>query len=255
MNAPWLVERARAAWDALSRQVYPRACVQCGEREGTIASQFCGDCWETLPKLFQNGCVTCAFPHGLNAEGICARCLLDPPAFSCAFVPFRYEGAAEKAVLQLKFHQKTLLARPMARAMAEMLMGQRIHAIVAIPLHRSRLRVREYNQAFLLAAELSTLCAWPLYINELIRVRPTRPQVGFSQADRACNIADAFHVRHTARIQGLRLLLVDDVYTSGATLREGAKTLKQAGATQIVVAAFARAMLHSIGSRWPVRKP
>jgi ComF family protein len=132
------------------------------------------------------------------------------------------------------------LAIPLARLLLGDLERLQVDRVLAIPLHPKRLRSREFNQSLLLAEQLSRLLSLPLLIDVMRRDRETPPQVGLSKRERKKNIRRAFSVTAPRLIQNQRVLLIDDVYTTGATLREGAKSLISAGAKEVVVAAVAR---------------
>jgi ComF family protein len=165
-----------------------------------------------------------------------------PTPFSDAVTPFFYQGSAATVVQHLKYDKKTTLAPPMAARLAPHLspIAEEIDQVMAIPLHPSRLRVREFNPSLLLARHLTRALQLPLSVDDLIRIRPTPPQVGLSAEERLENVRGAFAVTRPEAIRGKRLLLVDDVYTTGATLREGKRTLIEAGGSTVTLAAFCR---------------
>jgi ComF family protein len=170
----------------------------------------------------------------------CGDCRKSPPAFSLAVSPYAHEGALAKAIHVFKYQQQPRLATPLVHLFINDLSSLQIDMVMAIPLHLRRLREREFNQSLLLAQEVSRLLSIPLCIDAMQRIRETSPQVGLSRKARQKNIHRAFQVRRPESIQDQRILLVDDVFTTGATLREGAKTLIQSGAKNVVVAALAR---------------
>ena len=238
--------------------LYPRSCLQCNasienersEDPEAVPAQaienFCASCWSGIRRLEGPRCPVCAVPFPSAAALLhspdhhCGECREDPPDFSRAITPFAYEGALAKAIQAFKYDKQNRLAAPLARLLQSDLKAQEIDQVTAIPLHPRRLRSREFNQSLLLAKQLSRFLSLPLLIDAMSRVRETPPQVGLSKKERKRNIHQAFTVNDPALIQGRRILLIDDVYTTGATLREGAKTLIRAGAKEVVVAALAR---------------
>ncbi len=116
--------------------------------------------------------------------------------------------------------------------------------VIAIPLHVRRLRSREFNQSLLLAKGIARYFNRPLLIDTLLRTKETLPQVGLTRKDRKKNVHHAFHVVKPDTVGGQRLLLIDDVYTTGATLREGAIALIKSGAKEVVVTTLCRMALH-----------
>jgi len=148
---------------------------------------------------------------------------------------FRFEGAARQAILSFKYKNVKALAAPLAQLMEEYLRAQPLpaDALVPVPLHPRRLRERGYNQSSLLAGELSKLASLPLVEGSLFRLKNTPPQTRTKSAEeRQSNVAGAFICRDR-RMEGKRVLLIDDVCTSGATLDSCAATLKAAGATSV----------------------
>lgn len=234
--------------------LYPRFCLECntsiesGASDPAVLSSghFCSPCWEGIRPLNGPVCPVCRAPFPsevalvLSPDHHCGECREDPPAFSRAITPFAYEGALIKAIQSFKYNKRNMLAAPLARLLGEELKTVKADRVMAIPLHPRRLRSREFNQSLLLAKELSKLHSLPLLIDAMIRVRETPPQVGLLKKERKKNILRAFSAARPEQIKDQRILLIDDVYTTGATLREGARTLIRAGAKEVIVAAVAR---------------
>ncbi len=247
-------EFARTGLNFLSDLIYPRACLHCGdvlkigERSPSIRDVFCHGCFHTLKPVEQSCgvCPVCAVPYLSEAalshspNHLCGMCREDPPLFSHAIIPFRYEGALVSALHAFKYKKKTYLAKPLAHLLASRLTSCRVDQVVAIPLHPKRFRMREFNQALLLAAHVAKMLSLPLNIDALTRVKAAPSQVGLSRKGRYTSVKGAFFALQPEAIKGYHILLVDDVYTTGATLREGAKTLMGAGAHKVTVAALAR---------------
>jgi len=156
-----------------------------------------------------------------------------------------YQGVLVEAIQLFKYQAKTKLSRYLAacmceeaRKMPEVQGG--LDIVLPVPLHPTRLRQREFNQSLLLAHELSRGLKLPLVFDVLERSRWTRPQVELNGEERRANVRKAFVVKRSARIEGLRVLLIDDVYTTGATVNECAKVLKKARAKAVHVLTLAR---------------
>jgi ComF family protein len=150
---------------------------------------------------------------------------------------FPYQTPLKEAITLFKYRGKLSLATPLARALIEALPAlPSLDGIIPVPLHPQRLREREYNQSLLLADRLSRQTGIPLVLACLVRIRPT----SLSKKERLTNLRGAFSVAKPAHIQGKRILLVDDVFTTGTTLHECAKALRRAGCGPVFGLTLAR---------------
>lgn len=230
-------------WDGLLDLLYPPACAGCGEVCGPDADAFCFACHATVEPLPLQGCARCSEP-GRHPGRHCPRCTLHPPPFRRAHAPFVHGGALSRAVHRFKYEDHPELARPLgqllARAASPWLEGRRDAWLCPLPLHAARFRARHYDQAWLLAAELSRVTRLPLARGALTRTRATERQVGRDEAAREANVHGAFRATSN-RVRDRRLILVDDVFTTGATARAAAHALREAGAAQVEVLTLARA--------------
>jgi len=171
----------------------------------------------------------------------CSACRTRPPAFTQAWTLYPYQSPLKEAIGLLKYYGKISLAGPMARLMISSLGSlPPIDLIMPVPLHSARLREREYNQSLLLAHRLSTHFHIPLTFTTLIRTRQTTPQTALSRKDRLKNLRRSFAVTSPESIKGKTILLVDDVFTTGTTVNECAKTLRKAGSGDVYVVTLAR---------------
>jgi len=222
---PRWAEVGGAALDFL----FPRRCVGCG-RAGDF---FCGNCRRTLPRIAGPVCPRCGRPQ---ASGIaCPECVNWLSQLDGIRSPFRFDGAVRQAVHQLKYQNLRALAAPLGDFLAEFLETSDIAAdvIVPVPLHSKRLRERGYNQSALLARKLGKGAGLPVVEGCLERVKATLPQARTTAvAERQQNMAGAFACR-SERLKDRRVLLVDDVATSGATLDAAAAALKAGGAASV----------------------
>ena len=184
------------------------------------------------------------FTHDLGYGIVSPEAIADPPAYRKARAVARYEeGPSSKLVHRLKYADRCEIALPMgrwmARAGAELLADADM--LVPIPLHRRRLFLRRFNQAALLSQAIAEVLPLEIESEALRRVRATTPQVGLTRAQRASNVQGAFRVEkeHRDRLTGRRIVLVDDVLTSGATTDAAARALLRAGAAHVDVLVFA----------------
>lgn len=205
----------------------------------------CPTCREQLPLVMSPFCTICGIPFiGVGGDHICSRCLSDPPCFDAARAHLLYEDAARDMLHFFKYQYKTHLRRPLAllalEGLTHYIIDQKPDLIVPVPLHRSRLRSRGFNQAVLLGTVFSARLSIPMLVKGLTKVRQTEPQIGLSADQRKTNVKGAFVVTRTADITGKRILLLDDVMTTGSTVNECSKELKKAGADLIIVITVAR---------------
>lgn len=202
--------------------------------------------WRELAFISAPACTCCGMPFGFDvAEGsLCAACIDTPPDFDMARAAVVYNDASRQLILDFKYGDKTHAARtflPWLRQAGAPLLAQS-DIILPVPLHTRRLWQRRFNQSALLAQALGRACQIPCLPDGMIRKRHTVPQKGLSRHERHSNVRGAFgvHPRHAERIKDKRVLLIDDVFTSGATLNECARALKRAGAAQVFVLTLAR---------------
>ena len=186
-------------------------------------------------------CRRAATGRGANRRGAVQR---DGFAFEQARSFGSYEGSLRALVQRFKYNGFRPLAKPLGRFLlqaAERLSEQSFDLAVPVPLHRKRQRQRGFSQAELLAAEVARLRKIPLSVKDCVRVRDTPPQTGLRAAERRRNVAGAFDVPQPERVRGRRVLLIDDVLTTGATASACAEAIRKAGAKGVWVATLARA--------------
>lgn len=169
----------------------------------------------------------------------CGICLRSPPPFVAAIVALRYEAPVDGLVTRFKFHANLAAGALLAQLILASVNAVEADVLVPVPLHRGRLGRRGYNQALELAKPLAASWRLPLAAAALSRVRDTAPQSELTAAQRRRNLRGAF-VADASTVRGRRVLLVDDVITTGSTVREAARTLLAAGAAEVRVLAAAR---------------
>jgi ComF family protein len=225
----------RLALDA----VLPPRCISCGEIVGANGT-LCSACWRGVTFIAPPFCARCGLPFPHDGTGICAACAARPPHYARARAVLRYDEASRALVIAFKHADKTHTAPAygawMRRAGAELLDDADL--LVPVPLHWSRLFRRRYNQAALLAYAIDRRRVAP---DLLVRRRATPSQGHLGRLARARNVAAAFALRRDADVGGKRLVLVDDVMTTGATVGECARVLQRAGAARVDVLTLARA--------------
>jgi ComF family protein len=236
---------ARAAARFALGIVYPPTCIACGAATGE-AHALCSKCWGEIRFIERPFCERLGTPFevDLGIALLSPGAIADPPVFQRARGVVRYDDVARALVHRLKYGDRLDLAKAlgtmMARAGAELLAEADI--IVPVPLHRTRLWWRRFNQAMALAAVVSRIKGVPCDPFALARVKRTTPQVGLTRNQRGENLQGAFRVPDNAkpRLTGRRVLLIDDVLTTGATANAASRALLRGGAAAVDVLAFAR---------------
>ena len=234
--------------DMILHWVFPTDCAVC-KRPATDRRLpfFCRGCWGRVQPIDSPVCPRCGRPFdsllalAASPGHLCGPCRKKPPTFDLALSPYRYEGVLEKAIHLFKYRRRDRLATPLADLMLVWMDRlPPVSLVMPVPLHPSRLRSREFNQALLLADRLADRLGLPLSFEQLVRVRPTRPQTELDRKERARNVRRAFAVREPAGLTGQHVLLVDDVLTTGATVNECARVLRRAGVESVTVLTLAR---------------
>lgn len=206
---------------------------------------FCLSCWQALDFLGGPACAQCGEPVALafHEEARCGSCLANPPPFDRARAAVAYGPIARALALKLKYGRRPGVARTMARPMQRVAGGMLQDALVApVPLHRRRLWSRGYNQAALIARALVRAGAGELALDLIGRSRATPPLRGLGRLARERTVAGAFQIGKDWKqaVKGRRVVLIDDVYTTGATVKGCARVLKRAGAREVNVLCWAR---------------
>jgi ComF family protein len=227
--------------------LFPEECRLCGNPLRELSRiPVCRDCLRLpAPLEAEYFCLRCRTPFlnrfPLDEEGVCALCRSGAQAFDAAYSFGAYDGPLRDLIHLYKYGRIRTLAKPLGDYLVSAFpLDQRFDVIVPMPLHWRRLWQRGFNQAALLARELSRRRGLPV-VQAVKRKRFTAPQAGLTHAARRRNVSAAFVPRRQDAVQGKRVLLVDDVLTTGATASACARALKRAGARYVAVLALARA--------------
>ncbi len=232
-----------AVWGAILDFIYPPHCLLCrgapleGERTG-----LCTSCRAGLEAIEGPHCPRCGCPAGAE-DAPCRNCAGKVFTFSRMRALAPFNDSMQRLIHMLKYEGRTPVGRVLGQALGEALAGDALVGdalmILPVPLHGSRQRERGYNQSALIARAAGAALGLPVREGILRRVRPTQTQTALDLSDRMANVKGAFRVRRADLIQGERLLLLDDVVTTGATTNACAEALLDAGAKEVVVAAAA----------------
>lgn len=224
-TVPWLLNA-----------LFPSLCPLC--QQPTIPHTLCVQCEFELPPQPENHCLRCGSWRVEVREG-CEVCLNKTDMADAVYFAYLYDGIMEKLVKGFKFADRSEWAMLLGNLFWQRLQGT-LHwespdSVIPVPLHINRLIRRQYNQSALLARSLSVFLNRPLVTNGLKRIKMTTPQTQLDSVGRLENVRGAFWADKN-RVQGRSLLLVDDVFTTGATTRAAVEALKQAGASRVAVA-------------------
>jgi ComF family protein len=217
----------------------PPRCGGCGTIVDEVDS-FCPGCWGEL-EFLKGGCTKCGIPLKATEAETCGRCLAKPLRLDRIRAAVAYGDISRSIALRLKYGRKVGLARTMSRFM-HLLIGElpADAMLMPVPLHRSRLWSRGFNQSAIVARALSRRTGLKVTVDALLRVRATPPLKGMSMHQRRRTVAGAFRVDGKAQLRGRTIVLVDDVLTTGSTANACARALKRAGAARVDLISWAR---------------
>jgi ComF family protein len=231
--------------------VIPPHCSICGRSLVRTEKAICDECFNSIAIIVPPFCQRCGRPGEGN---VCNDCIIQPHVFTRARALGRYSEVLKNLVLLFKGRRKVSIGRRLGQLLGTLVRGDevlsRADIIIPVPLYHVARRRRGYNQCEILSREISEITGIPTTTDALVQVRPTRPQKSFSisrlssaeqMSMRKSNVEGAFSVRHPASIADRRVIIVDDVCTTGATLDECAREIRLAGATEVYAAIVARA--------------
>lgn len=230
------------------RLFLPIHCSSCGRLLGDDpVPHFCGNCWNTISLMPAGRCSRCdrPFPSAIattySPNHVCQSCAERPPSYTRAWALYPYRPPLQDALCLFKYQGKVSLASPLSALMTDRLPQlDFVDVIMPVPLHRDRLRQREFNQSLLLADQIGRYLNIPVSYTNLIRSAHAPAQTTLSRKSRLKNLRRAFSVRHPGAIVNRRVLLIDDVFTTGTTVNECAKTLRRAGSGDVFVLTLGR---------------
>ncbi len=220
----------------------PKRCAGCGHISGE-GGQFCTKCWSQLNILPETGCLLCNVPVALPGT-ICGPCLETPPKHDGVLAAVDYCDMARDLALKLKYARKPGVADVMAALMVRHARRYPDAVLVPIPLHRWRLWQRGFNQSLLIARSIARQTEQEVLPSVILRTKKTSPLGGLSRTARSREVSGAFVIdkAQSEAIKERQVLLVDDVYTTGATTNACARVLKRAGAQTVHVLCWARVL-------------
>jgi len=253
-RAKHLLRRGAARLAGLGRSgmalIYPPSCISCGAAVDRPQA-LCADCWSSIRFIERPFCERLGTPFALDIGGTLHSpgAIAQPPAFNRARAVAIYDGVARNLIHRLKYNDRTELAEALGRMMlrpgAELLAEADL--LIPVPLHRFRLWQRRFNQAAALARVISRNTGITCDMHLLKRVKSTRSQVGLTRAQRRDNLQGAFRISAAGRmrLEGRRVLVIDDVVTTGSTANAVARALLRGGAKTVDVLSFARVVTES----------
>lgn len=242
-----LLQGAASYLKALPERIFPALCAGCDSPVSQVGT-LCGHCWQEVRFLEMPLCpiMGTPFTHDFGAHFLSGEAIADPPPFRRLRSVALHDGTIRHASISLKYYDRLDLGPWMARWMQRS--GRDLlddcDVIIPVPLHRKRLWKRRYNQAAELARALAKLSDKAYEPAALLRIRNTLQQAELNQSERQRNVAGAFLVpdKNLIKIQGRTVLLIDDVYTTGATVKAACRTLLKAGAAEVDVLTFSRVL-------------
>ena len=228
-------------FDAMLRSIFahifPARCLVCGDHAVSSTLGVCSRCCSRIRPVPRPVCTVCGKPSGI--EDICIGCQTDPPPYDRLMSAALFEGPLKEMIHAFKYADATYYKKFLTRLLYDLVQEElaRCDLITFVPLHWSRMMARGYNQAALMAADLSRLTRIPVGYGVLMKTRATPTQVGLSRHQRKMNLSGTFQAQG---VSGKAVLVIDDVITTGHTALEVSRALKKAGADHVLFASVGR---------------
>ncbi len=257
------IRRLKKGLDIVGQIIYPPKCLKCGAyiESGSnpgekLTACFCENCLgKGTHPILEPYCTRCgiSFHNSFNENHCCGTCIKTPLKINRVRGCLDYKGIIKDAIPLFKYHAKLSVGQVFENMLFESFLAHfaesKIDLIMPIPLHKRKLRQRQFNQAYLLVRHFPKLFknkfkkapTWHIEISSLLRIKGTKPQTGFDIKERKKNLKNAFQVVNKKSIKNKNILLIDDVLTTGATCNEAAKVLMKNGAREINALVLARA--------------
>ena len=218
--------------------LFPPGCLICASEE-EVEEGLCNNCKIQMNKVPEPVCDICS--RSLGTPGVCLSCLNDTPWFDKIITTFKFDGKTKEAIHAFKYRGRTGLKKYFGKTIYESIIKADIRpdVITFIPMHWTRLFIRGYNQAALIAEELAKITGIRTDFHALTKIRSTKSQAGLDREARRKNIKDSISARG---VKGLNVLVIDDVITTGETAGAAAKALKKAGADKVFISGIGRTM-------------
>lgn len=227
--------------------IFPPQCLACAEIINQPTKQlFCSDCLEKINFITDNFCPICGMPFLLNSAGshVCGSCLENKPYYCQARAVAAFETVIMDAIHKFKYGRNISIGHALGSFMADFAFPDfdfsEYSLLIPVPLHIKRLRERGFNQSLLLARQIGKKYKLPVDFSLLKRCKFTLTQTGLNKAEREKNVKGALTVADEKKVNGQNIILIDDVFTTGATINECAKVLLKAGAQKTAVLTLSR---------------
>lgn len=226
--------------------VFPERCLIC--KTITLDFGLCPNCWNKISFISNPSCAICSYPfeNETSEDLICGYCLQKKPSFDKAFAVMKYDENSKILIHKFKFNDQLHLTKIFSKWIINSISDNKnnIDIIMPVPIHKFKLFFRKYNQSALLSNEIGAKLKINTLQRALIKTKYTKPQTSLSKKNRLSNIKNTIKIneKYKKEIQNKNILIIDDVYTTGATLNECAKLLKKSGCNKVYIATIAKTL-------------